>query len=244
MKRVPRVRRRARLGFSYRFAVAVLWPLMRIIVRWDIEGAERLTDDDGGVIVAPNHLSWFDPPTVAFALWQADRPPRFLGKDAVFKVPIFGAIIKNAGQIPVYRDTPEVVEAIRDALAALEKGECVVVYPEGTMTRDPQMWPMAAKTGAVRLALSSGRPLYPMAQWGPQAVMRPYHKEFKILPRKTMHIRVGDPIDLSDLVGRPIDSETLAIGSDRLMDAITGMLAEVRHETPPASRMVFRRKPQ
>lgn len=243
MRRAPYVRRRAKLGFSYRFAVLVLWPLMRYLVRWDIQGAERITDEEGGVVVAPNHLSWFDPPVVAFALWEADRPPRFLGKEAVFRVPVFGRIITNAGQIPVYRETADAASAIRAALAALDEGECVVVYPEGTITRDPDLWPMSAKTGAVRLALISGRPLIPMLQWGAHEVMGPYRKEFRILPRKTMHIRFGDPIDLSDLAGRELDGATLAAASTRLMDAITAMEADVRGEDPPATRMVFRRDP-
>jgi 1-acyl-sn-glycerol-3-phosphate acyltransferase len=238
------VRRAERLGASYRFTVGLLWPIMRSIVAWDIQGTERLTQAEGAVIVAPNHLSWFEPPVVAFALWEADRPPRFLGKDSVFAIPVIGRLLKNAGQIPVYRDTPEVADAIRDALSALDRGECVVVYPEGTITRDPQMWPMAAKTGAVRLALMSGAPLYPMAQWGAQDVMRPYAKELRLFPRRTMHIRVGDPIDLSDLRDRPIDAETLALGGERLMDAITALLADIRQETPPSTRMVFRRKPE
>lgn len=242
MRRVPRVRRRARLGFSYRFAVALLWPFMRVSVRWDIEGTEQLTDDDGGVVVSPNHLSWFDPLVVAFALWQADRPPRFLGKEAVFRVPVFGRIIRNAGQIPVYRETADAASAIRDALTALDAGECVVVYPEGTITRDPDLWPMSAKTGAVRLALMSGRPLFPMAQWGSHEVMGPYRKEFRILPRKTMHVRVGAPVDLSDLAGGAPDAQALAVASDRLMDAITGLLADLRQEPAPATRMVFRRQ--
>jgi 1-acyl-sn-glycerol-3-phosphate acyltransferase len=239
---MTRVRRRQRLGFSYRFAVALLWPFMRFSVRWDIEGDGRLTDQDRGVIVAPNHLSWFDPLVVAFVLWQADRPPRFLGKQAVFRVPVFGRIIRNAGQIPVYRETADAASAIRDALAALERGECVVVYPEGTITRDPDLWPMSGKTGAVRLALESGSPLFPLVQWGAHEVMGPYRKEFRILPRKTMHVRVGPAVDLSDLVGGSVDARTLALATDRLMDALTAMLADVRGETPPATRMVFRRE--
>jgi 1-acyl-sn-glycerol-3-phosphate acyltransferase len=241
MRRAPHVRRRQRLGFSYRFTVAVLWPLMRSLVRWDITGSERLTQAPAGIVVAPNHISWFDPLVVAFTVWQADRPPRFLGKEAVFKVPVFGRIITNAGQIPVYRETADAATAIRDALAALTRGECVVVYPEGTITRDPDLWPMSAKTGAVRLALMSGAPLFPMAQWGAQEVMRPYKKEFRILPRKTIRVRVGEAVDLSDLAELPLDAKTLAIGGDRLMDAITALLADIRHEQPPATRMVFRR---
>ncbi len=241
MKRVPRVRRRQRLGFSYRFTVGLLYPLMRTWVAWDIQGSERLTDEEGGVIAAPNHLSWFDPLVVAFAIWTSDRPPRFLGKEAVFRVPVMGRIITNAGQIPVYRESADAASAIRDALAALEEGECVVVYPEGTITRDPDLWPMSAKTGAVRLALMSGRPLIPVAHWGAQEVMRPYRKEFRILPRKTMHVRVGEPVDLSDLRERPVDARTLAEGGDRLMDAITALIADMRGEAPPTTRMVFKR---
>ncbi|MHB1164971.1 MAG: lysophospholipid acyltransferase family protein [Candidatus Nanopelagicales bacterium] len=243
MADAPRVRRRAPLGLSYRFAVALLYPFMRTMVRWRISGTERLTEADGGIIVAPNHTSWFDPPVVAFAIWTADRPPRFLAKEAVFRVPFVGRIVRNAGQIPVYRESADASSAIRDALAALECGEAVVVYPEGTMTRDPDLWPMSGKTGAVRLALASGRPLFPMVQWGTQDVMRPYAKEFRILPRKQVTVVVGDPVDLSDLGGRPVDAGILAEGTDRLMDAITALLAQVRDQPAPATRMDFRRFP-
>lgn len=238
-----RVSRSTRIGFAYRVAVILLWPFLRTAVRWDIRGTKELTEDDGGIIVAPNHLSWFDPLSVSYALWTADRPPRFLAKEPLFRVPVIGRIIRGAGQIPVYRETKDAANAIRDALAALDRGECVVVYPEGTMTRDPGLWPMSAKTGAVRMALMSGSPLYPMAQWGPQEIMAPYVKEFHILPRKTIHIRVGEPVDLSDLMGRPVDAQTMRIAGERLMDAITGLLAEIRQEDPPETRMVFRRDP-
>jgi 1-acyl-sn-glycerol-3-phosphate acyltransferase len=100
---------------------------------------------------------------------------------------------------------------------------------------------MAGKTGAVRLALSTGTPLVPIAQWGPQEVMRPYAKEFRLLPRKTMHVRIGQPVDLSDLRGRPVDHDILEQGTERLIDAITALLADIRGEQAPAERMVFRR---
>ncbi len=235
-----RVSRRSHLGFSYRLAVAVLWPLMRTLVRWDIKGSERLTRSPGGIIVAANHLSWFDPLVVSYVLWQADRPPRFLAKEAVFRVKVVGGIIRRAGQIPVYRETADAANAIRDALVALDRGEAVAVYPEGTITRDPGLWPMSGKTGAVRMALISGAPLFPMAHWGAQEVMAPYAKEFRILPRKTMRVRVGEPVDLDDLRGRPVDAATTREASQRLMDAITALLAEIRGEEPPVERMTRR----
>lgn len=237
--RAQHVGRRQPLGFAYRLTVAMLWPLMRSLVAWDIRGAENVEAVDGGVVVAPNHTSWFDPPVVAFALWQADRPPRFLGKESVFRVPVFGRLITGAGQIPVFRETADAASAISAALAALDRGECVVVYPEGTITRDPDVWPMSGKTGAVRMALISGRPLVPMAQWGSHLVMGPYRKEFRIWPRKTMHIRFGAPVDLSDLGA--MDELTLAEGTERLMDAITALVGDARGEVPPVQRYVHRR---
>ena len=240
--RGPRVGRRHRLGFGFRLAVVVLWPIMRTTVAWDIRGADRLTQSPGGIIVATNHLSWFDPLVVAYTLWAADRPPRFLAKEPMFRVPIIGRIIRNAGQIPVYRETADAASAIRDALVALGRGECVVVYPEGTITRDPDLWPMSAKTGAVRMALISGAPLFPMAQWGAQEVMAPYSKRVRLLPRRTMHVRVGEPVNLSDLADQPLDAATMREGGDRLMNAITDLLASIRQQTPPEERFVYRRE--
>lgn len=235
---MPRVRRKWRLGTGYRVAVFLLWPIMTAFTKRDWRGMERLNTDDGGIVIAANHISWFDPLVISHALWENDRPPRFLAKESVFRVPVVGAIIRSAGQIPVYRETKEAVAALRDAIAAVQRGECVVVYPEGTITKDPNHWPMAGKTGAARIGLATGRPVLPMAQWGAMDVMRPYRKELKLLPRKTMHVWVGEPVDLSDLAGEPMTHEILEIASERIMDALTALLAQIRGESPPDHRYV------
>jgi len=236
-----RVRRRRRLGWGFRLAVFILWPMMRWLTKSDWRGTQRLAQARGGIIVVTNHISWFDPLSIAFLLWESDWPPRFLGKESVFRVPLVGAIITSAGQIPVYRETANAVDAVRDAISAVEAGECVVVYPEGTITRDPGMWPMQGKTGAARVALATGAPLYPVAQWGAHEVIGPYRKEFRLLPRKRMQLAVGEPVDFTDLQGRPMDAETLRLATDRIMDALTALLAEIRQESPPSQRYVFRR---
>ncbi len=199
---------------------------------------QRLNSDDGGIIIAANHISWFDPLVIAHALWENDRPPRFLAKESVFRVPVIGSIIESAGQIRVYRETKEAVAAVRDAVAAVQRGECVVVYPEGTITKDPNEWPMVGKTGAARIALATGRPVLPMAQWGATDVMRPYRKELRLLPRKTMHVSIGAPVDLSDFADRPMDHDTLEEATDRIMDALSAELAKIRGGEPPAHRFV------
>lgn len=230
------MRRRWRLGPGYRIAVFLLWPLMMAFTKRDWQGTENLNTDDGGIIVAVNHISWFDPLVIAHVLWDNDRPPRFLAKESVFRVPIAGSIIRSAGQIPVYRETREAVAAVRDAITAVDAGECVVVYPEGTITKDPGLWPMAGKTGAARIALATGRPVVPMAQWGATEVIAPYKKELRLIPRKTMHVRVGKPVDLSDLAELPMDQATLEIATSRILDAMTQLLAVIRDEQPPSER--------
>jgi 1-acyl-sn-glycerol-3-phosphate acyltransferase len=230
---VERIRRKARLGFAFRLAVFLLWPFMTVMTKRDWQGTEVLRGIPGGIIVAPNHISWFDPLVIAHVLWANDRPPRFLAKEAMFRIPVIGRIINGAGQIRVYRESADASQAVRDAVRDAKAGECVVIYPEGTITKDPNLWPRSAKTGAARVALASGCPLIPMAQWGAQDVMAPYRKEFRILPRKTMRVRFGSPVDLSDLRDQPITAETLAIAGDRLMNEMTALLEQIRGEERP-----------
>jgi 1-acyl-sn-glycerol-3-phosphate acyltransferase len=231
--------RRSKIGPGFRFAVFIGVPFLKWFTKRDWRGFGQLRNHDGGIVVATNHISWFDPLAVAHSLWAHDRPPRFLGKESVFRVPIFGWIISNAGQIRVYRESAEASFALRDAVAAAKLGECVVIYPEGTISRDPNLWPMQGKTGAVRIALESGCPLFPMVQWGAQDVIAPYKKQFKLLPRKTMHVWLGEPIDLSQYRGQEWTPELLREATDLLMGVLARMEAGIRGEAPPA--VLYRR---
>lgn len=233
---MARVTRQDRLGFAYRMAAVILRPFMMLITRRDWRGTEHL-DVDSGMVLAANHLSWFDPIVISHVLWDNNRVPRFLAKDALFRVPVVGWVMRNAGQIPVVRGTKDAAVAVQAAVDAAAVGECVIVYPEGTITKDPDLWPMGAKTGAARIALTAGVPVIPMAHWGAQDVMRPYRKEFKAFPRKTMHVLIGPPVALDDLRGEgEPDAETLRRATDRVMAAITQLLREVRHDQEHLSR--------
>ena len=99
---------------------------------------------------------------------------------------------------------------------------------------------MSGRTGAVRVALATGRPVVPVAQWGPQAILWPYTKVPKLFPRKTMHVHVGDLLDLSDLEGHELTEEVVNAATDRLMDVLTAMLAEIRGELPTGPRIDVR----
>lgn len=231
------------LGPYYRFAVAVLEPFLTIWTKRERKNLEILERDyppNDGIIVAANHMSWFDPMNISHVLWDAGRPPRFLAKDSLFELPGLGQLLSGAGQIPVYRNSDDAALAIRAAVDAVNSGECVVIYPEGTMTRDPDIWPMTGRTGAAQLALMTGAPVIPLAQWGPQAVMRPYRTEFNILPRKTMYTLVGEPVDLDDLRGKEISKDVLENATRRIIDRITELLEELRGEPAPADRLDFR----
>ena len=231
------------LGPFYRFAVMTIAPFMTVWTRRERRNLEILSatyPPNDGIIVAINHMSWFDPMNVCHTLWDAGRPPRFMAKEKLFRVPFLGQIMSGAGQIPVFRESDDPRAAISAAIDAINAGECVVVYPEGTMTRDPEYWVMKGRTGAAHLALETGAPVIPMAQWGPQEVMGAYKNEFKILPRKLMRTNVGPPVDLDDFRGKEITRELLHEATDRIIEAITVLLAELRGEDAPPDHLDYR----
>jgi 1-acyl-sn-glycerol-3-phosphate acyltransferase len=195
-----------RYGPAFRVAAAIVRPPLAAFTRQDWRGAEHLPAD-GGFVVCSNHVSHLDPLTLAHFLYDHGCPPRFLGKEAVFRIPVLGRLIAATGQIPVYRETSEAGRALSAAVAAVERGECVVIYPEATLTRDPDLWPMVGKTGAARVALATGCPVVPVAQWGPQDVLAPYARWPHLLPRRPIHVLAGPPVDLSAYRGSGIRSD-------------------------------------
>ncbi|MFY0408095.1 lysophospholipid acyltransferase family protein [Solicola sp. PLA-1-18] len=218
--------------------VTALRPSVKTLTKQDWQGAEHLPD--GGFVLAANHVSHLDPLTLAHFCVDNHLPPRYLAKASILDFPVLGRLIRTTQQIPVYRGTATAAEAFSAAVEAVEEGGAVIIYPEGTITRDPDLWPMAGKTGAARVALTTGCPVVPVAQWGAQEVLAPYTAVPHVLPRKTMHVNVGPPVDLDDLRGRPIDAAVLAEATTRIMDTIAGLLGEIRGETPPPTRMTVR----
>ena len=214
---------------------AIIWPVLQILTKRERRGSEKLPRR-GGYVIAANHLSYVDP--FVLAQWEIDHkiPPRYLVKDSVFEIPVAGWLMKKVRHIPVYRGTDDAAKALQKAIEAVRAGGVITIYPEGTMTRDPAAWPMSGFSGAVRVAHAGNVPLVPVAQWGPQEILWPYRKGWNILPRKTMHIHVGDPIDLSYLGESPSEAQ-LEEATDRLMDAITQLQAGIRGEVPPTERI-------
>ncbi|HEV2885926.1 MAG TPA: lysophospholipid acyltransferase family protein [Jatrophihabitans sp.] len=224
-----------------RFAVVLVYPLVTLLFRRRWAGLDRIPAT-GPAIVAVNHISYADPLIFARFIWDAGRVPRYLAKASLFTLPFpLGRIVTGAGQIPVHRDTLDAAQALQGAVEALGRGEVVLIYPEGTVTRDPDFWPMQAKTGVARLALlAPGVPVIPVGQWGAQYFLDVYARRFRPWPRKRITISAGPPVDLSDFAGTAPDSRALRQMTDRIMVAIRDLVAEIRDEEPPAE---FYRRP-
>jgi 1-acyl-sn-glycerol-3-phosphate acyltransferase len=238
---------RSRIGIWYRVAAAIVKPGMLVIAKRDWQGMERMPSE-GGFITVVNHNSYLDPLSYAHYQYNTGRVPRFLAKEALFRIPVAGKLLRWTGQIPVFRESTDATRAFRAAVAAVEKGECVAVYPEGTLTRDPELWPMAGKTGAARIALQTGAPVIPVAQWGAQRIVPPYARgkkkgepKLRVFPRSTLTVLAGPPVDLADLTGKEPTAEVLRTATDRIMDAITELLEQVREEDAPAERFDMRK---
>lgn len=222
-------------SWAYKFIVFVARPLMMIFTRRVWVGGEKLKIKSG-VILVSNHTSNFDPLVLAHFINDNGRVPQFLAKAEVFKLPFFGWILKAAGQIPVHRRTTLAANALSDAEAAVNNGGTAVIYPEGTLTYDPNLWPMTGQSGAARLAIATKAPLFPVAQWGAHKVIPRWRKGLKLIPPQKLYVTCGDAVDLSDFYDQELNSEVLTTATDRIMDALTNLLAEIRKEAPPAVR--------
>ncbi len=216
--------------------VKVLNAVLEPLSRRDWEDQERLPAT-GGVIVVANHISNADPLALGQFLAYSGRWPRFLAKSSLFGVPGLGALLRRVGQIPVQRGGVHAGDALVAARTALDRGQAVVVYPEGTITYDPGLWPMRGRTGAARLALATSCPVVPVGQWGAEEFLRGRTVGLpRFWARPTLRFRVGPPVPLDDLRGRPLDAAVLTEATDRIMAALTDLVAGLRGETAPAVR--------
>jgi 1-acyl-sn-glycerol-3-phosphate acyltransferase len=222
-------------GWAFGVCVAVLEPLLLLLTRRRWRGGENIPAR-GGCVIAANHISHADPLTCAHFVYAWGRIVRFLAKAEIFDVPVVGAILRGAGQIPVYRLTSDASLSFTAAVAAVQRGDCVVVYPEGTITREPDLWPMRGKTGAARIALAADVPVIPVAQWGAHRILPPYARRPRLFPRRTISMTAGAPVALDDLRARPLAPEVLLEATDRIMDDVTRLLEEIRGEQAPAVR--------
>jgi 1-acyl-sn-glycerol-3-phosphate acyltransferase len=236
---VPRLTKLRRVGHGERFGVAwrlvwvVLYAPTSLLIKVRYRHLERFPQQ-GAVIVVVNHVSHVDPVLVSKLVLDAARVPRFLAKETIFEVPVVGAAMRAMGHIPVRRDTTDAARSLEAAVRALGSGRVIVLHPEGTVTRDPDGWPMAGRSGAARLSmLAPDVPVVPVAQWGVQDSIDLYRRRARLIPRPRHELSVGQPIDLSAFRDREPNSKTLHEMTDVIIRRLRHDVAELRGEPEP-----------
>ncbi|MBW0117385.1 lysophospholipid acyltransferase family protein [Pseudonocardia abyssalis] len=221
-------------GFWYGFAIWLLWPFTMFGTKIGWRGGEHIPRT-GGALLALNHVSFADPIfDVAFTVSHG-RMPRFLAKSELWDVPVVRSVLGKGGHIPVFRSSARAGDAYREAIAAVQRGEIVAFYPEATYTADPTGWPMKAKNGIGRIALVTGAPVIPVANWGTQDVLPPGTNVPRLFfPRRRVTVVAGPPVDLTRWLGGPRTRTALDGVTGAIMADVTALVAGIRGETPPA----------
>jgi 1-acyl-sn-glycerol-3-phosphate acyltransferase len=222
--------------FGMVVAILLVYPFSALMFRLRYRQADRLPAR-GPVLLVANHVSIFDPIACARLVFDSGRLPHFLAKESVFKG-VVAPLLRSAGQIPVARFSADAHAALDAARADLEAGNVIVIYPEGSVTRDPDWWPMQARTGVARLALTTDAVVVPVAQWGPQRLHDYHRKKFHLRLRTSADYLVGEPVDLSAARaqlrdGVPLTAQMLRETTDLIMTRVRDQLAELRQEPAP-----------
>ena len=229
------------LGPVWRFVWLVLYGPFSLLIRTRYRHLERMPQH-GGAIIVVNHVSHIDPFLVAKMIIDAARVPRFLAKDSIFDVPVVGAAMRGMGNIPVSRGTIDAAHSLEPAAQALRAGHVVALHPEGTVTRDPDFWPMVGKTGVARLALLvPDAPVIPVAQWGVQESVDLYRKKVRFWPRPRHTLSIGEPIDLSAFRDRDATTRTLNEMTELIMRRLREDVADLRGVPAPSGPLFQRR---
>jgi 1-acyl-sn-glycerol-3-phosphate acyltransferase len=221
-----------RLGFWKRTAVVLIKPPLLGLTRRNWRGMENIPKT-GPLILVANHMSHADPLVLAHFVYDAGRWPAYLAKASLFEAKVIGRVFHWVGQTPVNRGSVDAARALDSAVAAVRAGGSVIIYPEGTTTKEPDLWPMKGKTGAARLWLTTGAPVVPIVMWGPEQIFDPRTKKLHLFKRPTMTVVAGPPLDLSTWEGSPPTTPVLQEITDLIMLTLRDMLAEIRGGTPP-----------
>lgn len=226
---------RRRLGFWRRLTVVLVKPPLMVLTKRTWSGAAHVPAS-GGVIIVANHVSYADPLVVAHFVYDAGRWPQFLAKHSIFTVPVLGWLLRRLRQIPVFRGSTDAARALEAAVAALRAGQAVVIYPEGTITKDPDLWPMRGKTGVARLWLATKAPVVPVASWGAQTIVHPHTRRVRPRPRTAVTVAAGQAVDLSAFADVDATTGNLTAITQTVMDRLTQTLADVRGAPAPTPR--------
>ncbi len=212
----------------YAVARAVLLPLLKLFFRWRLIGKNNIPRS-GPVIIAANHISYFDPLCHAYMIDRAGRKCRFFAKSELWKNPFLRFVLTHAHQIPVQRGSGE-AGPVEKAIEWLGRDELVVIYPEATITTNPDLTPMQGKTGVGRVALATGAPVVPVAVWGSHWV-RPKRRKPEHRWRRLIVLNAGEPMRFEELRGRE-DPEAAREVTDRVVAELDRLVREIHKIYP------------
>ncbi len=217
-------------------------PFCRLRVTGEVPPALRA----GPLILAANHIGSFDPFVLSAACAKVGLAPRIMATGGLFRAPVIGVLMRAAGHIRVDRRQATVTAALGSAEAALAERSVVLAYPEGRITLDPGMWPERGKTGLARLAVATGVPVVPVAQWGAHTVL-PWGAPKKstgrivwaLLHRPVVRVHFGPAFT----VGGDQGARSIRVATDRIMDEIVLALRPLRADEPRLPRWVDPARP-
>lgn len=220
-------------------AIRILqWPLrpaLALLARPRWRGRDRLVGASGALIVCGNHTGPLDALAYGHLLQASGIAPRFLAKQSLFRIPLLGLALRSTGQIPVDRGRSGGGDALAQARAALGRGEALMVFPEGTYTRDREGWPMRARLGAARLALETGAQLVPVGCWGSRALW----PVGAAVPRpgggRRIMMSIAEPFRAQIRPGESQREAEVRV-SGELMDRIAELVGQLRGQEPPVQR--------
>jgi 1-acyl-sn-glycerol-3-phosphate acyltransferase len=236
--KMPALRPGVEITWQIRTLAHILRPFVRLLYKVEVTGTENLPKS-GGYVLAANHVTTLDALAVAYMMYfRLHRAPHFLAKEGLFRTPIVGPVLLACGQIPVFRSGRNNTDPMQSAYDVLNAGHTIGIFPEGTLTREPNQWPMRARTGAIRLSLETGVPIIPVGQWGTEAVMETYSSKIRPKPWHKVRIVIGKPISMDPYKDKKMSTEDLVELSDQVMVEITKIVEELRGEKAPAKRFV------
>ena len=212
----------------YAVARALLRPSLNLFFRWRLLGVQNIPRS-GPVIVACNHISYFDPLCHAYMIDRSGRKCRFFAKAELWRNPFLRFVLTHAHQIPVERGSGE-TGPVEKAIEWLGRDELVVIYPEATITTNPDLTPMTGKTGVGRVALATGAPVVPVAVWGSHWV-RPKKRKRSNTFRRLIAVKAGEPMRFDDLRGRD-EGEAAREVTDRVVGELDRLVREL-HKIHP-----------
>lgn len=211
---------------------AILWGLYRLFGGLRAEGLENIPAS-GAAILAPNHLSWADPPAIRLFL---TRRAWFMANEFLFRIPVLGKLIPLFGAFPVHRGRLD-RDAIRIAEEHLRDGDLLCVFPEGGTTITGTLYPFEG--GVALLAIRNNVPIVPVGITGTDRLlpMTPPHRPHYV--RGGVRLRIGKPIHPDEVDPTLPRKERIEQLTHRLYHAVAALLPpeylpeELR--TPPAT---------